>query len=224
MGRGLTAATGRLEAEVFAVAGGVLADEGGHWPPWAMRFWASARIEPMRREPELAAGTGDDAEAARVVAAFGDFDVGGGPRGGEDAWSGVVVEIFGECGGCPVPGGAGEAAGGFSQRAFGTKGNRRSFDYALRFATLTQRFAQDDKSYFWSWSWALLQWGGSVDGRKTGRGSRMLNGGESDGAGAGEVRPAAVIGELAGASAWHHFRGCFCGSRRDSVRRDSRRR
>src|SRR5579871_3743054 len=68
--------------------------------PWAMRFSASAMMEDMR----------DDAEAAGVVAAFGDFDVGAGARGGEDAWCGVGVEVFGECCGGSVPGGAGESA------------------------------------------------------------------------------------------------------------------
>ena len=41
------------EAEVFAVAGGVLADEGDLADALAMRFWASARMEPMRRERNL---------------------------------------------------------------------------------------------------------------------------------------------------------------------------
>ena len=57
-------------------------------------------------------------EAAGVVAAFGNLDIGAGAWGGEDAWGGVVVEVFGECGGGSVPGCAGEAAGLFACVAF----------------------------------------------------------------------------------------------------------
>ncbi len=57
------------KAEVFAVAGGVLADEGDLADaPRAMRFSASAMMEDMRRERNLPRSLRDDAEAAGMVA------------------------------------------------------------------------------------------------------------------------------------------------------------
>jgi len=108
-----------FEAEVFAVAGGVLADEGD--------FLDAASDEGLgfRNDGLEAAGAefsteiGDDAEGAGVVAALGDFDVGGGARGSEEAWGGFVVEVGGEEVGCALPVVAGEAALAFAFVAFG---------------------------------------------------------------------------------------------------------
>lgn len=57
-----------------------------------------------------------------MIAAFGDFYIGGGPGGGEDAGGGVVVEVLGEGGGGTVPGLAGEAALLLAEVAFGAAG------------------------------------------------------------------------------------------------------
>jgi hypothetical protein len=109
-----------FEAEVFAVAGGVLADEGD--------FLDAAGDEGLLRfgddgfkaaGTEFAAEVGDDAEGAGVVAALGDFDVGGGARGGEKAWGGFVVEIGGQQVRCALPVVAAEAALLFAEVAFG---------------------------------------------------------------------------------------------------------
>ena len=85
-----------LEAEVFAVAGGVLADEGDLLDAAGdelLRFGDDG-FEAARAE--FAAQVGNDAEAAGVVAALGDFDVGRGARRGEEARGGFVVEIGGQ--------------------------------------------------------------------------------------------------------------------------------
>jgi hypothetical protein len=59
---------------------------------------------------ELSAKLGDDAEAAGMIATFGDFDVGGISRRGQDARRVIVVKIVGQIGDGAVPGIAGEAA------------------------------------------------------------------------------------------------------------------
>ena len=67
-----------LQAEVFAVAGGVLADERDFAHALLRRgAAASAMTDSKRRRAELAAQLRDDAEAAGMIAAFGDLDVGG---------------------------------------------------------------------------------------------------------------------------------------------------
>jgi hypothetical protein len=79
-----------FEAEVFAIAGDVLADEVD---------FADAIVEQAAgfeddafkaAAAELAAELGDDAEGAGVIAALGDFDVGvvfgGGADAGEPSW------------------------------------------------------------------------------------------------------------------------------------------
>ncbi len=91
------------EAEVFAVAGGVLADEGDLADALCDEVFGFGDDGRHAAGAELAAKLRDDAEAAGVVAALGDFDVGRCAWGGEDAWSGVVVEVLGECGGGSVP-------------------------------------------------------------------------------------------------------------------------
>ena len=112
-----------FEAEVFAVAGGVLADEGDLAN--ALRDEVLGLGDDGTHAPrtELAAQLRDDAEGAGVVAAFGDLDVGGGARRGEDARSRVVVEVVGERGGGPIPGLAGEAAGLLAGETFGAEGD-----------------------------------------------------------------------------------------------------
>ena len=107
------------EAEVFAVAGGVLADEGDLADALGDEVFGLGDDGRHAARTELAAKLRDDAEAAGVVAAFGDFDVGGGAGGGEDARCRVGVEVFGEGSGGSVPGGAGEAALLLAEVAFG---------------------------------------------------------------------------------------------------------
>ena len=99
-----------LCAEVFAVAGGVLADEGDLAHALGDEVFGLGDDGLQAARTELAAQLGDDAEAAGVVAAFGDLDVGRGASGGEDARGLVGVEIFGQRGGGAGPCGAGEAA------------------------------------------------------------------------------------------------------------------
>ena len=71
-----------LEAEVFAVAGGVLADEGDLADSLGDEVLGLGDDGAHAAGAELAAELGDDAEGAGVIAAFGDFDVGGGAGGG----------------------------------------------------------------------------------------------------------------------------------------------
>ncbi len=78
-------------------------------------------MERHAARAELAAELRDDAEAAGVVAAFGDLDVGRGARRGEDARRLVGVEVVGQRGGGAVPGGAGEAALLLAEVAFGAR-------------------------------------------------------------------------------------------------------
>ncbi len=110
------------EAEIFAVAGGVLADEGDLADALGDEVLGLGEDGADAAGAELAAELGDDAEGAGVIAAFGDLDVGGGAGGGEDAGCGVGVEVVGEGGGGAVPGLAGETAGGEAGVAFGAGG------------------------------------------------------------------------------------------------------
>ena len=64
------------EAEVFAVAGGVLADEGDLADALGDEVLGFGDDGGHAAGTELAAELRDDAEAAGVVAAFGDLDVG----------------------------------------------------------------------------------------------------------------------------------------------------
>ena len=108
-----------LEAEVFTVAGGVLADEGD-LPDAAgdeLLGFGDDRLEAAGAE--LAAQVGDDAEGARVVAALGDLDVSRGSGGGEDPWGLFIVEIRGQEMSCALPVVAAEAALLLAKVAFG---------------------------------------------------------------------------------------------------------
>jgi hypothetical protein len=113
-----------FQAKVFAVAGGVLADEGN--------FLDAAGDELLRlgddrleaAGTEFAAQVGDDAETARVVAALGDLDVGRGLRGGQVTRGGLVVKIGGQEVSRAFPVVAAEAALLFTELAFGPEGLR----------------------------------------------------------------------------------------------------
>ena len=67
-----------LEAKVFAVAGGVLADEGDFLDAAGDEGLGFGDDGLEAAGAEFSAQVGDDAEGAGVVAAFGDLDVGGG--------------------------------------------------------------------------------------------------------------------------------------------------
>ena len=108
--------------EVFAVAGGVLADEGDLADALGDEVLGFGDDGAYAAGAELAAELGDNAEAAGMIAAFGDLDVGAGAWSGEDARGLVGVEVFGEGGGGSVPGSAGEAALLFAGVAFGAEG------------------------------------------------------------------------------------------------------
>ena len=71
--------------QVFAVAGGVLADEGDLADALRDEALGFGDDAGEGAGAELAAELRDDAEAAGVVAAFGDLDVGGGAWRGQDA-------------------------------------------------------------------------------------------------------------------------------------------
>src|SRR5215475_5394856 len=82
-----------LQIEVFAIAGRILPDESdfsdaGTSQPLRFRY---DRFETPRAE--LSAQLRNDAEAARVVAAFGNLDVRRVPGSREDARRGFVVQI-----------------------------------------------------------------------------------------------------------------------------------
>ena len=108
-----------FQAEVFAVAGGVLADERDllHAAGDELLRFGDDGLEAARAE--FAAQVGNDAEAAGVVAALGDFDVGRGARRGEKARGGFVVEVGGQQVRCALPVVAAEAALALAMVAFG---------------------------------------------------------------------------------------------------------
>ncbi len=103
-----------LDAEVFAVAGGVLADEGDllNAAGDELARFGDDRLEAAGTE--FSAQIGDDAEGAGVVAALGDLDVGRGFGRSEVARGGFVVEVGGQQVGCALPVVAGEAALAFA--------------------------------------------------------------------------------------------------------------
>ena len=108
-----------FQTQVFAVAGGVLADEGDFLNAAGDELLGFGDDGLEAAGTEFAAQVGDDAEGAGVVAAFGDFDVGRGFWGGEEAWGGFVVEIGGQEVGCALPVIAAESSLLFAMRAFG---------------------------------------------------------------------------------------------------------
>ncbi len=81
------------QAEVFAVKGGVLSDEGDFADARGgqVRGFARDRLQPPAAE--FSAQLRDDAEGAGMVAALIDLDVGGVARRREDARRLVLVEI-----------------------------------------------------------------------------------------------------------------------------------
>ncbi len=111
------------EAEIFAVAGGVLADEGDLADALGDEVLGFGEDGPHAARAELAAQLRDDAEGAGMVAALGNLDVGRGARRRQDAWGCVGVEVAGQGGGGAVPGLAGEAAGLLAGQAFGAGGD-----------------------------------------------------------------------------------------------------
>ena len=123
-----------LQAEVFAVAGGVLPDERdfAHALLREALGFGDDRLEAPRAE--LAAQLRNDAERAGMIAAFGDLDVSRVLRRGQQARRVLVVEIVGQVGDGAVPGVAwrsGRVRGGiaFGTRSAGSlKGLRRALD------------------------------------------------------------------------------------------------
>ena len=84
-----------LQAEIFAVAGGVLADERDLARAAGDEGFGFGDDGLETPGAELAAQVGNDAEAAGVVAALGDFDVGRRARRGEEPWGLFVIKIRG---------------------------------------------------------------------------------------------------------------------------------
>ncbi len=99
-----------FQAEVFAVAGGVLADERdlAHAASRQALRLGHHRLEAPRAE--LAPQLRDDAERARMIAALGDLDVRRPARRRQHARRVLVVEIVGKIGDGAVPLLAGEAS------------------------------------------------------------------------------------------------------------------
>ena len=111
-----------FQAKVFAEAGGVLSDErdfahAGLGQPLGFR---DDGFETPRAK--LSAKLGNDAEAAGMIAAFGDFDIGRGSRRGQHAGRVVVVKVVGQIGDGAVPGIAREAALPAAMIALGPRG------------------------------------------------------------------------------------------------------
>ena len=111
-----------LDAEVFAEAGCVLPDEIDF--AHALRGQALGLGDDRGdgAGAELAAQLRNDAEGAGMIAAFGDLDVGGVARRGQQARRVLVVEIAGQLGGGAVPAVAGEASGLLAGIALGARG------------------------------------------------------------------------------------------------------
>ena len=199
-----------FEAEVFAVAGGVLADEGDFLDAAGDELLGFGDDGFEAAGAEFAAQVGDDAEGAGVVAALGDFDVGRGFGRGEEARGGFVVEIGGQQVRCALPVVAAEAALVLAEVAFGAdflEAKARSFVrmpaeacpslsvcVPVRFRLSSAACAGED----------VEGRGGAAGGR---RGRRLR--------GWIRVRRCRLRRRL---------RGCSCGFRRGSARRGSRRR
>ncbi len=133
-------AIGSAQAEVFAVTGGVLADEGDLPDAAGDEGFGFGDDGLEAAGAELAAELGDDAEAAGMVAALGDLDVGRGARRGQDARCGVRVEVLRQGCGSAIPRGAGEASLLLAQVAFRAGGKlRRVFRGAVGEAVLMHR-------------------------------------------------------------------------------------
>ena len=81
---------------------------------------------------ELAAQLRDDAEAAGMVAAFGDLDVSRRFGRGQHARRGFVVKIIGQIGDCAVPLRAGETSTLLARHAFSTRRHTRLQGLAVR--------------------------------------------------------------------------------------------
>ena len=86
------------QAEVFAVGGGVLADQGDFADSGGGQIFGFAHHGFKAPAAECAAKLGDDAERAGVIAALGDLDVGGMAGRGEHARRGVMIEKRGRGG------------------------------------------------------------------------------------------------------------------------------
>ncbi len=114
-----------FEAEVFAVAGGVLADEGDFACAAGDKLLGLGDYRLETPRPEFSAQVRDDAEAARVVAALGDLNVGRGFWRGKETGRGFVVEIRGQQVSGALPIVAAEAALLLAVVAFGTEVNLR---------------------------------------------------------------------------------------------------
>ncbi len=121
-----------FQAEIFAVAGGVLADEGDLADAALGQAFGLGDHGLEAAGAELSAQLRDDAEGAGMIAAFGDFDVGHVPRRGEDAGRGVVVKIVREIADGAVPVFAGEAALRGASVAFRARLNDTRLDHHQR--------------------------------------------------------------------------------------------
>ena len=110
-----------FDAEVFAVAGRVLADEGDFLDAACdeLLCFGDDGLEAARAE--LAAQIGNDAEGAGMVAAFSDLDVGRCAAGGDVTRSVFVVEISRQHVRCALPLFAAEAALLFAEISFGAE-------------------------------------------------------------------------------------------------------
>ena len=131
-----------FQAEVFAVAGGVLADEGDflHAAGDELLGFCDHGFEAARAE--FAAQIGNDAEGAGMIAAFGDLDVCGGAASGDEARRVFVVKIGGQHVRRAMPFVAAEAALFLAEIAFGTETRAApSYEFLLHcFAGLSRVF------------------------------------------------------------------------------------
>ena len=92
-----------FQAEVFAVAGGVLADESNLADAGLRQSLGLGDYRFEAARTELAAQLRNDAEGAGMIAALGDLDVRHVSRRGENARRGLVVKIVGQIADCAVP-------------------------------------------------------------------------------------------------------------------------
>ena len=111
-----------FQSEIFAVAGCVLSDERDFAHAGLRQSFGFGDHGFETPRAKLSAKLGNDAEAAGMIAAFGDFDIGGGSRRGQHARRVVVVKIVGQVGDGAVPGIAGEAALLAAMIALGPRG------------------------------------------------------------------------------------------------------
>src|SRR5262249_9179016 len=99
-----------FQAEVFAVAGRVLADQGNFANAGLRQSLCFGDDRGKTPGAELAAQLRNNAESAGMITALGDLDISRVARCSQNSRCRLIVEIIGQVGDCTVPGFARESS------------------------------------------------------------------------------------------------------------------